>query len=260
MAHSSGARKKLLLMGRSGAGKTSMRSIIFANYLPRDTSQLGATIKTEASMVSFFNDLELSIWDCGGQDIFFEEMLSTMEREVFSEAAVLIYVFDVTTETAAHDLQYFSRTLQSLHRLSPRAKLFCLIHKIDTISPDDREMVWCPSHLQVPTPWLRCEQPRARFSAPLASAFGLCSYPPRVSLPTHIPPTDLVRVLLAQVWPSPLLTYPSSTCGCVYAWVLCWRLWKDGLLLARAWQGECWLVSSVRCVAAWPPVRPPMGK
>ena len=30
-------------MGKSGSGKTSMRSIIFANYIPRDTRRLGAT-------------------------------------------------------------------------------------------------------------------------------------------------------------------------------------------------------------------------
>jgi len=34
---------KVLLMGKSGAGKTSMRSIIFANYIARDTRRLGAT-------------------------------------------------------------------------------------------------------------------------------------------------------------------------------------------------------------------------
>lgn len=32
-------------MGKSGSGKTSMRSIIFANYIARDTSRLGATSK-----------------------------------------------------------------------------------------------------------------------------------------------------------------------------------------------------------------------
>lgn len=31
---------KVLLMGRSGSGKTSMRSIIFANYLARDTKNM----------------------------------------------------------------------------------------------------------------------------------------------------------------------------------------------------------------------------
>ena len=30
-------------MGSSGSGKTSMRSIIFANYIARDTRRLGAT-------------------------------------------------------------------------------------------------------------------------------------------------------------------------------------------------------------------------
>ena len=30
-------KKKVLLMGKSGSGKTSMRSIIFANYIARDT-------------------------------------------------------------------------------------------------------------------------------------------------------------------------------------------------------------------------------
>ncbi|RNA41607.1 baculoviral IAP repeat-containing 6-like isoform X15, partial [Brachionus plicatilis] len=38
-------RKKVLLMGKSGSGKTSMRSIIFANYIARDTKRLGATSK-----------------------------------------------------------------------------------------------------------------------------------------------------------------------------------------------------------------------
>lgn len=32
-----GIKKKVLLMGKSGSGKTSMRSIIFANYIARDT-------------------------------------------------------------------------------------------------------------------------------------------------------------------------------------------------------------------------------
>eukprot|EP00981_Chlorochromonas_danica_P009363 scaffold2636_cov176-Ochromonas_danica.AAC.17 len=36
-------KKKVLLMGKSGAGKTSMRSIIFANFMARDTMRLAPT-------------------------------------------------------------------------------------------------------------------------------------------------------------------------------------------------------------------------
>uniref|UniRef100_A0A8C6LGV0 Ras-related GTP-binding protein n=1 Tax=Nothobranchius furzeri TaxID=105023 RepID=A0A8C6LGV0_NOTFU len=37
-------KKKVLLMGKSGSGKTSMRSVIFASYIAQDTRRLGATI------------------------------------------------------------------------------------------------------------------------------------------------------------------------------------------------------------------------
>jgi Ras-related GTP-binding protein A/B len=35
-------KQKVLLMGKSGSGKSSMRSIIFSNYLARDTRRLWA--------------------------------------------------------------------------------------------------------------------------------------------------------------------------------------------------------------------------
>ena len=49
-------KKKVLLMGKSGSGKTSMRSIIFANYIARDTRRLGATIDVEHSHVRYVRD------------------------------------------------------------------------------------------------------------------------------------------------------------------------------------------------------------
>jgi Ras-related GTP-binding protein A/B len=33
-------KQKVLLMGKSGSGKSSMRSIIFSNYVARDTRRL----------------------------------------------------------------------------------------------------------------------------------------------------------------------------------------------------------------------------
>lgn len=55
-------------MGRSGSGKTSMRSIIFDNVVARDTHRLGATIDVESSQIRFLGDLQLDLWDCGGQE------------------------------------------------------------------------------------------------------------------------------------------------------------------------------------------------
>lgn len=59
-------KKKVLLMGKSGSGKSSMRSIIFSNYVAKDTRRLGATIDVDLSHVKFLGNLTLNLWDCGG--------------------------------------------------------------------------------------------------------------------------------------------------------------------------------------------------
>ena len=62
------SRKKVLLMGKSGSGKSSMRSIIFKSQLAADTRRLGATIDVESSQIKFLGGLRLDLWDCGGQE------------------------------------------------------------------------------------------------------------------------------------------------------------------------------------------------
>ena len=64
--------KKVLLMGKSNAGKTSMRSIIFANYIARETTRLGYTQDVEHTHVRFLGNLVLNLWDCGGQEAYME--------------------------------------------------------------------------------------------------------------------------------------------------------------------------------------------
>ena len=61
-------KKKVLLMGKSGSGKSSMRSIIFSNYVAKDVRRLGATIDVEHSTVKFLGSLILNLWDCGGYE------------------------------------------------------------------------------------------------------------------------------------------------------------------------------------------------
>jgi GTPase SAR1 family protein len=62
------AKKKVLLMGKSGSGKTSMRSFIFANYMARDTMRLSPTLDVEHHHVRFLGNLVLNLWCVGGSN------------------------------------------------------------------------------------------------------------------------------------------------------------------------------------------------
>mmetsp|Transcript_8003 Transcript_8003/g.24092 ORF Transcript_8003/g.24092 Transcript_8003/m.24092 type:complete len:307 (+) Transcript_8003:213-1133(+) len=134
------ARQKLLLMGKSGAGKTSMRSIIFANYVPRETERLGATMDVEHSNIRFLGNLTLSLWDCGGQDHFMDNFLEAEQENVFKDVAVLIYVFDAES-MEEKDVDYFRRVCNAIYANSEEAQIFCLVHKMDLIPEQDRETV-----------------------------------------------------------------------------------------------------------------------
>ncbi|XP_005401596.1 PREDICTED: ras-related GTP-binding protein B isoform X1 [Chinchilla lanigera] len=163
-------KKKVLLMGKSGSGKTSMRSIIFANYIARDTRRLGATIldrlhslqinsslstyslvdsvgstKTfdvEHSHVRFLGNLVLNLWDCGGQDIFMENYFTNQRDNIFQNVEVLIYVFDVESRELEKDMHYYQSCLEAILQNSPDAKIFCLVHKMDLVQEDQRDLIF----------------------------------------------------------------------------------------------------------------------
>ncbi|XP_077843875.1 ras-related GTP-binding protein B isoform X6 [Macaca mulatta] len=161
---------EVLLMGKSGSGKTSMRSIIFANYIARDTRRLGATIldrihslqinsslstyslvdsvgntKTfdvEHSHVRFLGNLVLNLWDCGGQDTFMENYFTSQRDNIFRNVEVLIYVFDVESRELEKDMHYYQSCLEAILQNSPDAKIFCLVHKMDLVQEDQRDLAW----------------------------------------------------------------------------------------------------------------------
>lgn len=135
-------KKKVLLMGKSGSGKTSMRSIIFANYIARDTRRLGATIDVEHSHVRFLGNLVLNLWDCGGQEAFMENYFASQRDNIFRNVEVLIYVFDVESRELEKDMHYYQSCLEAILQNSPDAKIFCLIHKLDLVQEDQRDLIF----------------------------------------------------------------------------------------------------------------------
>lgn len=128
-------------MGKSGSGKTSMRSIIFANSIARDTRRLGATIDVEHSHVRFLGNLVLNLWTCGGQDTM-ENYFTSQRDNIFRNVEVLIYVFDVESRELEKDMHYYQSCLEAILQNSPDAKIFCLVHKMDLVQEDQRDPIF----------------------------------------------------------------------------------------------------------------------
>ncbi|MES1915151.1 MAG: hypothetical protein MHM6MM_007137 [Cercozoa sp. M6MM] len=138
MATNNPAKQKVLLLGRSGSGKTSIRSMIFANFRARDTSRLGPTLDVENSNVRFLGKLVLNLWDCGGQDRFMENYFHSQRDHIFRNVSVLVFVFDIRSADNAKDLQYFDTCLAALADYSPDAHIFVFVHKMD-LAPSQLE-------------------------------------------------------------------------------------------------------------------------
>ncbi|MCJ1463683.1 GTP-binding protein gtr1 [Pseudocyphellaria aurata] len=127
-------KKKVLLMGKSGSGKSSMRNIIFNNVVAKDVRRLGATIDVEEKRIN--------------QDAFTQTYLTSQKSHIFSDVGVLIYVFDVESREFDgrdgqnfRDLNTYNAIIKALEEFSPEAHVFTLVHKMDLVQAEHRERV-----------------------------------------------------------------------------------------------------------------------
>ena len=72
------------------------------------------------------------------QDAFTESYLTTQKQYIFDGVGVLIYVFDVESREAERDLETYGKVVAALAEHSPRASVFCLVHKMDLVQIDFR--------------------------------------------------------------------------------------------------------------------------
>lgn len=131
-------RDKIILMGLSGGGKTSMHSMIFSNFLA-STARFGPTLGVGEVKMNFLGNFTLRMWDCGGQLSYREEYMMQRREVTFSNTALLIYTVDLSAYAARVDiLDYFQKAMTAVLQCSPRAKLVVFLHKVDLIRVEER--------------------------------------------------------------------------------------------------------------------------
>ena len=68
--------------------------------------------------------------------------MTTQREFVFNDVGVLIYVFEVESREVERDLVTYNAVIQALEELSPSARVFVLVHKMDLVQVDYREMLF----------------------------------------------------------------------------------------------------------------------
>lgn len=78
-----------------------------------------------------------NLWDCGGQNAFTDNYLTAQKDTIFTNVAVLIYVFDITSTEWESDLKYFEDIIGTLRENSSDAGVWVLINKMDLADKED---------------------------------------------------------------------------------------------------------------------------
>ena len=86
---------KILLMGKTGVGKTAMKSIIFHNNLAKDTLELAYTNEIEESHLRFMKILSLYLLDCCSKEDYIKQYFDSKKEKIFSKVAILIFVAEL---------------------------------------------------------------------------------------------------------------------------------------------------------------------
>ena len=85
---------KILLMGNKGSGKTSIKSIIFQQKLPKDTIKLAPTNEIEEIHVKIMGNININLIDCCSKDEYNNKYFDTKKEKIFSKVDILIFVID----------------------------------------------------------------------------------------------------------------------------------------------------------------------
>lgn len=93
-------------------------------------------------MISLYFKINLTISIYFRQEAFMENYFASQRDNIFRNVEVLIYVFDVESRELEKDMHYYQSCLEAILQNSPDAKVFCLVHKMDLVQDDQRDMVW----------------------------------------------------------------------------------------------------------------------
>ena len=138
--------KKILLLGRPGTGKTTIKKIIFEGADPKDLlyNPLEPTRGIVPSAQTWL-DLQLGIFDSSGQEL--DELLNNRDDQdhllAFEDTNFTIYIFDYTIWSSNFNevFEDIKKIQAIINEYGGINKLILIMHKIDLININKRQEI-----------------------------------------------------------------------------------------------------------------------
>ena len=121
---------KVAVMGMQNAGKTSFINFLIGEKPDEKFKETEPTVSV-ANRDFKLNDVNLAIWDFGGQESFRKEYLANPD-EFFINTEVLLYIVDAQDEkNYADSIQYLMSILSILEKMDVNVSIILDFHKYD---------------------------------------------------------------------------------------------------------------------------------
>ncbi|MHA1416454.1 MAG: ADP-ribosylation factor-like protein [Candidatus Heimdallarchaeaceae archaeon] len=134
-------QSKIVILGLSQSGKTSIRQVVFEGFAPQATSLNPATVRINRKLFNFAGS-SINLVDVGGQSSYLNELFEKYTERTFSDLKALIYVVDVSdASNIMRSKYYFDLTLDNLKKIGSSARIYVFAHKMDVVPVDKRAAI-----------------------------------------------------------------------------------------------------------------------
>ncbi|MHA1186676.1 MAG: ADP-ribosylation factor-like protein [Candidatus Heimdallarchaeota archaeon] len=117
---------KVIVLGLSQSGKTSIRQVIFEGFTPESTSRNPATVR-----INRLAGGSINLFDIGGQQSYLNEIFDQYKERTFSDVKAAIFVVDMSdAANIMRSKYYFDMTIANLSKISTKAKVYLFAHKM----------------------------------------------------------------------------------------------------------------------------------
>ena len=129
---------KISVFGLANAGKTALLNVLQGNLNIEVLTDIKPTTGANRVLANIL-DLDYSIWDMGGQDLYREEYISNAEL-YFLHIDLLIFVVDIQDNANYQKaLSYLKDIINIIENLKENPDFLIMLHKVDPKLQEDKD-------------------------------------------------------------------------------------------------------------------------